>query len=78
MEGQKITIESTNATGLKQLRLYLHDELLDLDSAVSVVWDGAIVFEGKVPRTQESITKSLEERMDLSLAASAILQIQKP
>lgn len=78
VEGQKITIESTNATSLKQLRLYLHDELLDLNSPVSVVWDEAVVFEGKVPRTQESIAKSLDERMDLSLAASAILQIQKP
>ncbi|MCU0711776.1 MAG: dienelactone hydrolase family protein [Pirellula sp.] len=78
VEGQKITIESTNATSLKQLRLYLHDELLDLNSPVSVVWDDAVVFEGKVPRTQEAIARSLAERMDVALAAPVLLEITRP
>lgn len=72
VKGQTITIEGAAED---ELILYLNDELLDLDQPVTVKRDGKVVFTDKVTRTQEAIEKSLRERLDPEMVASAILKV---
>jgi hypothetical protein len=72
VEGQNIMIKGAPDD---ELVLYLSDQLLDLDQPVTIKRDGKVVFTGKVERTREAIRKSLEERLDPRMAASAILTL---
>jgi len=72
VEGQTITIQSPE-TGSMTLRL--SDDLLDLDQQVRVVCAGRTLFDGKVNRSFEVITKSLREREDPGTVASALLPV---
>ena len=72
VEGQTITIQSPE-TGSVTLRL--SDDLLDLDQPVRVVCAGRTLFDGKVNRSFEVITKSLREREDPGTVASALLPV---
>lgn len=72
VEGQTITIESKD---LSQITLRLSDELVDLDKPVEVVANGQKVFSGFVPRTEEAIEHSLEQRNDPTSAATALLDV---
>lgn len=73
VEGQIITIESP-ASG--NIILRLSDELLDLDQPVEVIAGGKSVFRGTIPRSLLAVMKSLEERQDSSLVATALLPIK--
>jgi len=72
VDGQTVTIEAP-ATG--NLTLRLSDALLDLDQPVQVVAGGKIIFEGLVPRSFEAIVKSLREREDPDIIATALLPL---
>jgi hypothetical protein len=72
IEGQKVMIKGSPEADLK---LYLSDQLLNLDKPISVVRDGKEVFSGKVERTRKAIEKSLGERLDPAMAASAMVNL---
>jgi hypothetical protein len=74
VKGQTISIESK----LEQIRLYLHDELIDLDQPVSVYWNQQEVFKGRLRRSEEAIRSSLEMRLDEHLAAVTLLELVNP
>lgn len=69
---QTITIEAPESG---HLVLRLSDKLLNLDEPVKVVAAGKTLFEGKVPRSVESLVQSLHERPDLESAATALLPV---
>jgi uncharacterized iron-regulated protein/poly(3-hydroxybutyrate) depolymerase len=71
VNGQTIEISTT----VERLTLYLNDELVDLDQPIKVRWNEQEVFSGKLGRSRDAITRSLSERLDRYLAATAILEI---
>jgi hypothetical protein len=72
VEGQKVIISGSSEV---ELQLYLNDELVNLDEAITVIRDGKEVFSGKVGRTRKAIRESLAERLDPVMAATAILKV---
>lgn len=74
VQGQTIVIDSK----VEQLLLYLNDELVDLDQGVTIRWNQQEVFSGSIHRSEEAIRRSLGERKDKDLAATAILELKNP
>lgn len=70
----RITIEA--AEGVNEVTLLLSDELLNLDRAVTVVWAGRPLHEGRVARTIADLARSLGERHDPRLAAMAAVTVK--
>ena len=64
-------------TNTLALRVYLNDELLDLDQAVTVVRNGVQVFQGKVQRKVATMMRSLAERGDPSYVFPAVVTISE-
>lgn len=68
--GQSVTISAKRAgEGIAssadlKLRVYLNDELLDLDRPVTVILNGRTVFAGQVARRVSVMMRSLAERGD--------------
>ena len=73
VRGQEIVI---SAGGRKELILRLNDRLLDLDQAMVVKVDGVEVFRGKVERRAQAIWDSLQQRPDVTSAATAVLHLK--
>lgn len=71
--GQEIRVVSE----VSSIKLYLNDQLMDLNMPVKVKINDQQVFEGIVPRTQAAIETSLAERMDRVLIATAVLELGK-
>ncbi len=73
VKGQVITLTTENVT---KITLRLNDALIDLDQPITVVnKDGKQLFKGKVTRTKEAITTSLNQRLDKATVATALLKI---
>lgn len=70
--GQSIRLDGDVPPGTM---LLLSDELLDLDQAVDVIVNGKPVLSAKLPRTADTIRKSLNERLDLTTTATVILTL---
>lgn len=70
VDGQTIKIEGENVAGL---RLWLSDELLDLDQEIVVLRNGKEAFRGRVKRSAEVVVQSLEQRC--GMVATALLEI---
>lgn len=80
-EGQKImatvdgqTIQLTGEIP-KGMTLLLSDALLNLDEPVRVVVNEKLVSTAKLPRTAATIRQSLEERLDIPAAATALFVV---
>ncbi len=73
VSGQKISLTSEDFAGFN---LYLNDELVDLDRPLTVVINGDEVFRGKLIRSREAVERSLDERLDVRMAATAILGVE--
>lgn len=73
VNGQTITLTTEN---VKKITLRLNDKLIDLDKEI-IVKNGAgkELFKGKVKRSAETISKSLNERLDISSVATAELKV---
>ncbi len=50
--------------GAEQIRLRLNDEMVDMDRPVIVMQEGRELFRGIVPRTYETMSRTLAERGD--------------
>lgn len=70
VDGQVVRLEGDVPA---KLELRLSDKLLDLDQEVKVFVNGKEVVAGKVIRNAATILRSLEERLDLPAAASAVM-----
>lgn len=55
------------------MQLRLSDELFDLDSPLTVIVNGRLMFHGTPARRAASILASLEERLDAASVASAVV-----
>ena len=66
--GQVIEIESKDVNGIE---LFLSDRLLDLDQPVVIKVNGKVLRDGVIPRRWGAVRRSLEDRLDPSLAATA-------
>jgi len=73
-DGQVVTIE--DAEQVPSVRIRLRDDMLDLDRPVRVERDGRVLFAGRVPRTVESLWRTLQERQDPALLFSAELTVE--
>jgi pimeloyl-ACP methyl ester carboxylesterase len=71
------TIEVEQADGVRSMRLWLADELIDLDQPIRVEFRGQELFAGKVPRTIAVIEQSLQD-YDRAACASASLEVPLP
>lgn len=72
VEGQKISLESTDVS---RIRLRLSDSLLDLDKPITVDFNGKVVYEGKVSRSAGAVWHSLQQRLDPTSVATALLDV---
>jgi hypothetical protein len=71
-KGQRIDLESE---GVREIRLLLRDEFIDLDQPIEVYWAGKQVFAGKVARTPLVQAETLSRRGDPRLIFSARLVV---
>ncbi len=67
-DGQLFDLQTTEAD---RVRLLLNDSIVDLDQPLKVSLGGKVLFDGRVERTIEVISKALQERLDANLAYSA-------
>jgi predicted esterase len=74
-KGQRIDLETE---GVREVRLLLRDEFIDLDQPVEVYWGGKQVFSGKVSRTAIVQGETLGRRGDLRLVFSARVAVALP
>lgn len=72
VEGQTITLTGKVPAGTT---LRLSDHLIDLDKPVRVIVNGRLARSGKIVRTAQAMQQSLEERLDRSSAATALLKL---
>ncbi len=70
LDGQQINIE--RKAGKPKLRIMLSDAMLDLDQPVTITIDGEKIFDGKLPRTIETIFATLAQRGDPELVFDSI------
>jgi hypothetical protein len=70
VESQTIRLEGDVPA---KTELWLSDQLVDLDQPLKVIVNGKELWTGKVSRGAEAIRKSLEDRLDLSGAATAVV-----
>ncbi|WP_285058844.1 dienelactone hydrolase family protein [Pedobacter ginsengisoli] len=70
--GNEITIEKNENP---ELRIFLNDHLLDLDKKINVVYNGEVVFKGKVRRNAGLIAQTAC-RLDPGFIFSAMLMVR--
>jgi len=61
VRGQQIEIASSD---VGEFVVRLNDELVDMDQAITIEFNGSTVFQGHVPRTVATMVRSLNERAD--------------
>ena len=59
-----------------KLRVYLNDEMVDMDKPVKITYQGKILFEGSVVRTIGCLAKTLQERGDKGLMFSGYVDVE--
>ncbi|MFO0801847.1 MAG: hypothetical protein U0791_01805 [Gemmataceae bacterium] len=72
------TIEILKAEGVKKLLIRLDDRMLDLDKPVTVTYKGKTLFEGKAPRSEAVLKKTLAGRGDPKLMFDAEVSVELP
>ena len=58
-----------------KLRIYLNDEMMDLDQNVTVVYRGKVLFDGRLKRTLGTMARTLLERGDYHWMFSTYVDI---
>lgn len=72
--GQDFRVE--RAEGVREFRLILSDRMVDLDEPVRVLRGDRVLFEGRVPRTAESIVAGFVERPDPTYSTSVRIDVK--
>lgn len=73
IKGQTINIDTSDYS---EATIYLNDQLVDLDKAVTIRHGRKTVFKGKLERTRQALTTSLAERGDPSYCFPAIVKVK--
>ncbi|MFI3299085.1 MAG: alpha/beta hydrolase [Rikenellaceae bacterium] len=68
-----INIEKSDYSSFK---IWLNDEVLDLDKEVRVIYEGEVLFSGMVERTKENIEESISGRYDRDYVFSGSITIK--
>ena len=76
INGQKIILK--DAKKIKDLIIYLNDELVNLDLPVQIIYKNNVLFKGRLPRKIAILNKTLKERYDLCGLYSAEVKIKLP
>ena len=71
IKGQYIELTGDNLTGIK---LWLSDELIDLDQEIIVTKNGKEAFRGKLNRSKDIVKQSLQMRA--GMVATALLELE--
>lgn len=74
LDGNEVKIEKCD---YPRLRVYLNDEMVDMDKPVKVTYQGKTLFEGKVKRTAACLARTLKERGDKELMFSGYVDVEK-
>ncbi len=69
----RITLKSLY---VKELKVFLTDELLDLDKPVRITWNDSIVFEGKVERSVQAALDDCKARRERGLPYPAAVTVK--
>jgi hypothetical protein len=69
-------IDILEAAAISRLSIRLDDSMVDLDRPVTVRVAGKPVFEGVVPRSMETMRRTLEERGDPSGIFTAEVEVE--
>ncbi|MDP7050806.1 MAG: hypothetical protein QF600_02685 [Verrucomicrobiota bacterium] len=72
VNGQTISLTAKNA---KRVTVRLSDSLVNLDDELTVKLNGRVKFTGTVTRLKSELSRSLEERVDNTSAASAKITV---
>ncbi len=72
IKGNTITIHHTD---YRNIRLWLNDELVDLDKKIKVKKDGKTLFKGKLERNERNLRQSIQERQDPAYCFPAQVEI---
>ena len=72
IKGNVITIHHSD---YKHIRLWLNDELVDLDKKIKVKSSGRTVFKGKLERNERNLRQSIQERQDPAYCFPAQVEI---
>ena len=73
IENNTIDIEEC---GYSRLRIYINDEMADLDQKVTVRYKGEEIFSGKVQRTISNLYSSLNARNDIRYSFPCIIEVE--
>ena len=60
------------------LTVYLNDQLVDLDKPVRVVFQGNVLYEGKLTRSPATMRETLAERGDVAYIFPASVDVKQP
>ena len=60
------------------LTVYLNDQLVDLDKSVRIVFQGNVLYEGKLTRSPASMRETLAERGDVAYIFPASVDVKLP
>ncbi len=74
VSGQEIRLVSE----IRSVRLFLNDKLLNIDQPVRIFMNGQLVFDGIATRSDWPMGRSLSERLDPELIATAIVDVVQP
>jgi pimeloyl-ACP methyl ester carboxylesterase len=77
VEGQNISLTGVEGEKSKdqKVKLWLRDQLVDLDKPITITIDQKVVHEGVVPRSESAIKESLNQRLDPAMAATAVIVV---
>lgn len=73
IRGNTITLEHCD---FRHIRLWLNDELVNLDRKVKVRFQGRTLFHGKLERTEQNLRQSISDRQDPTCCFPACIEIK--
>jgi poly(3-hydroxybutyrate) depolymerase len=74
VRGNTITIHSEDYTSVT---LYLNDSIVDLNKLVVVKWGKQTAYKGRLPRTEENMRTTLNQRGDLAYCFPSQLTVKR-
>lgn len=73
--GVKDNVVTIEKSDYSKVTVYLNDSLVNLDRPVKVVYNGKVLFEGKLQRTPQNMLATLNARGDLSYIFPALVEV---
>lgn len=74
-DGQRVAIDTAD---VQTIKIRLNDDMLNMNEPVTVAFNDAVVFEGRVPRTIQTLSKTLSERGDPKSVFAGEIVVEMP